>query len=114
MTLFFARPASQALAEGAGKEVEDFGGGEGEPDEAVGDDEDAQNTPDDQTCAVKWRRGIDIGCGGAGWTFAGPALPETPQAVGDFRGGEQNDQTHAQDASADQVLNQRVVHCGRI
>lgn len=31
----------------AGEKVEDFGGGEDEPDEAVGDDENAKSAPDD-------------------------------------------------------------------
>ena len=41
--------------------MEDFGGGEGEPDEAVGENQRAQDAPDEQARAigagVDWRRG---------------------------------------------------------
>lgn len=70
---------------GTREDVEDFGGGEGEPDEAVGDDENAESAPDDQARAVKRRRNFSVGNGCIAREFARPAIPEAAEAVGDFR-----------------------------
>lgn len=36
----------------AGEEVEDLSGGEGEPDEAIGENQRAENAPDHETRAI--------------------------------------------------------------
>lgn len=75
--------------------MKNFGGGEGEPNEAVGNDENAESVPDDQAGAVKWRRWLVVGFGGVAGTLAGPTFPEAAQAVRDFGGGEENHKSHA-------------------
>jgi len=94
--------------------MKNFGGGEGEPDEAVGDDEDAESAPDDETHAVKRRRGFAGVSTRIAREFAGPAVPEAAEAVGDFCGGKQNHQSNTEDSGADQILNERIAHCARI
>ena len=60
----------------AGHQVEDFGGGEGEPDEAVGENQRAENAPDEQARAIgsggRFERG-NLRSAGA------PACPFVPE-----------------------------------
>lgn len=93
--------------------MENFGGGEGEPDEAVGEDENAESAPNDEARAVKRRRSFGVDGGGAR-KFAGPPTPEAVEAVRDFRGGKQNHQSDAEYSGADQILNERITHCAGI
>jgi hypothetical protein len=97
------------LAGGAGEEVEEFGGGEADPDEAVNDDERAQNAPDGEARPVEWR-GFSGFASDSTRGPVGPALPEAVEALGDFSGGEKNHQPHAQDARPDEILNERIAH----
>ena len=96
--------------------MKNFGGGEGEPDESVGDDENAERAPDDQAHTIKWRRSFGIGGveGSVAREFAGPAIPEAAETVGDFCGRKQNHQSDAEDSGANQVLNEGITHCARI
>lgn len=42
--------------------------------------------------------------------FPEPSLPKTIQALRDFRRGKKNHQSNAQDASADEILNEGIAH----
>lgn len=92
----------------AGEEVEDFGGGEGEPNETVDKDENAESAPDDEARAKEWRRSC-VGSG-EGRTLACPAFPEAAEAARDFFGREQNHQADAENRGADEILNKGILH----
>lgn len=88
--------------------MENFGGGEGEPEEAVDDDEDAQRAPNEEASAIKGRR-ICAASGGAR-ALSGPTSPKVTQAAGDLVGRKQNHQPDAENGGADKILDERVVH----
>lgn len=94
---------------GAGEKMEDFVGGEGEPDEAINENEDTEGAPNDEAHAIEWRRSL-IGSVGAG-QFSCPAAPEAAEAAGNFFGREENHQAYAENGGADEVLDERIAHC---
>ena len=94
--------------------MEEFGGGEGEPNNSVSDDQNADGAPDDQTQAIKRRLRIVLDCDGVTRELASPAVPEATQAVRNFRRRKQNHQADAENARTNQVLNEGVAHGARI
>lgn len=67
--------AGRRLSARVGEKMKEFGGGEGDPDEAVGDDESAKDAPDGEAGPVKRRRNVGF-AGDDTRTSAGPAFPE--------------------------------------
>lgn len=63
--------------------MEDFRGGEDEPDESVDEDENAKDAPDKKTRAIEWLRSC-IAAHGAR-ELSCPTIPEAAQAAGNFR-----------------------------
>lgn len=92
--------------------MEHFSGREGKPDEAINEDEDAKDAPDDEARAIKWRRSR-VGSGERR-TLSCPTFPEAAESTGNFFGREQNHQADAEDGGADEVLDERIAHRARI
>lgn len=92
--------------------MENFGGGEREPDESIDEDENAESAPDQEARAIEgWRRRVG---GGERRTLSCPAFPEAAEAARDFVGREQNHQADAENCGTDEILNERVTHGARI
>lgn len=92
--------------------MEDFGGGKGEPDESVDEDENAENAPNEDARAIKWRR--NPAASGGARTLSCPAVPEAAETDGNFCGREQNHHADAENCGADEILDKRVTHGARI
>lgn len=106
---FMAFASAALLARRAGKQVEQFGGGESDPHQAVGNDKSAKNAPDGEARPIEGRRRGRFVSHGAP-APACPAFPEAVQALSDFGGREKNHESHAQDARADEILNEWIAH----
>lgn len=92
------------------EEMQHFGAGKREPNQPIRDNQRAEHAPNEQPGAIGVRPNIVLARRILAGRLAEPAIPKVRQAVRDFAGGKKNYQPDAQNARANEVLDERITH----